>query len=933
MADNIKIVGSILNTTEVSRYDNADLRLITSKKIQKSFNANKDYIEYHVYDIGNNLLDANYDYRQYRLPSNYSLNPGVTSNLNINNTTATGAEVGSVSNLSTTSSTYPIIEIDPVQDLQDLGYTSGEFKVQYNIFKNKISKFPNADLFIKEISPDRTEIRVGSVVLTDSQLESGSLELINSYSSSSIFDPFLLDFSNNRQEIITNIVLNPIDTGYEILFKLYNELDPTISEKDSLWVVEEISSPYIFNLNLDAIFSVPEGGNKLRGPKFKNRGRFNRSNTTSNDYKSLDELALNQDALQNLSVSQSINININFDGIGGEGGGFNSFVTFGSALSRVQNFYTKVQKIETYNKTISQYTPNISTTSSLQSEINSYTSSINNIIANFDGFENYLYFSSGSLTSSFQYGVTPFPKSGSNKPYSLYPTTSSQSKTWYSSITSSAEDYDLNNVNYFKYSVPGFIVDDPNNENYLVFLNMMGQFFDNIWIYIKSITSVNVSNNNLNLGISKDVVYNLLQSLGISVFNSFGNQDIANYLVGSNTGSASYNGYLTNFSATSSYLNNIPKKDILAESYKRIYHNLPILLQRKGTVAGLRTLLSTFGIPNQDYYNIISNLSGSYVGGKLITSSLFVTNSYYTPTGSVISSSILNIKEYGGSTTAELLKGYNNNKVRIVNTTITGSVLSPLVSIQQYTSESSDFRTTDDHYVDVSFSPQTLIDTFASSSIISSNPSWSLDDYIGDPRQLYSGSYSDLNAQRSFYLSPLSSSIIPFTSTVGTGSMAATDYNNFIRLVQFFDNSLFKMLEDYVPGRASLSTGVTINSPVLERNKIAYANPNTTTVIAVGSNNISGSRITASYDPFYNQLQEDRVAYFDGAISGSQINIYDDYFTPGNFNPYARFIDLYNVNHSIYQQINESTFTRSKFNTLLNNVSGSLFASKRKNIE
>ena len=60
MADNIKIVGSILNTTEVSRYDNADLRLITSKKIQKSFSANKDYIEYHVYDIGNNLLNVNY---------------------------------------------------------------------------------------------------------------------------------------------------------------------------------------------------------------------------------------------------------------------------------------------------------------------------------------------------------------------------------------------------------------------------------------------------------------------------------------------------------------------------------------------------------------------------------------------------------------------------------------------------------------------------------------------------------------------------------------------------------------------------------------------------------------------------------------------------------------------------------------------------------
>ena len=53
MADNIKIVGSILNTTQVSRYSADDLRLITSQKIKKSFGAPNDYIEYFVYDIGN----------------------------------------------------------------------------------------------------------------------------------------------------------------------------------------------------------------------------------------------------------------------------------------------------------------------------------------------------------------------------------------------------------------------------------------------------------------------------------------------------------------------------------------------------------------------------------------------------------------------------------------------------------------------------------------------------------------------------------------------------------------------------------------------------------------------------------------------------------------------------------------------------------------
>lgn len=902
MADNIRIVGSILSTTQVSRYTTDDLRLITSQKIKKSFGASNDYIEYYVYDIGNTLLDANYNYHKYKLPSDSALNPGVTPAININNSTVTGTEVGTFSNLTITSSTYPIIEIDPVQDLQNLGYSSGEFKVQYNVFKNKISNFPNAELFVKEISSDRTEVRVGSVELTNAQIESGSLKLINSYVSSSTFDPFLLNFGNNIQEVAINIALNKADTGYEILFKLYNELDSSIVEKSSLWVVEEISTPYVFDINLDAILSTPTGS-RLRGPNFNNISRFGLNSTTT-PY--LNNFTDGDQGLFGLNSSQSIAINVNYSSANGEEGGFNSFVTFGSALSRVQNFYSKIQQIETGSNFINHYTPYISTTSSLQSEINAFSASINTIITNFDGFENYLYFESGSLTSSFQYGITPYPKSGSNKPYILYPTTSSQVVTWYNASTSSASNYDLNNVNYFKYSVPGYVIDDPDNANYVTFLNMMGQFFDNIWIYAKSITDRNLSNNNLNVGISKDVVYNLLQSLGISIFNSFGDQNITQYILGANSGSAYYSGSLNNFSATSSYLNNIPKKDILAESYKRIYHNLPLLLQRKGTVAGLRTLLSTFGILNQDYYTI----SGS---------------TYYTPTGSALTSSVLNVKEYGGATTAELLKGYNNDKVRLINVLTTGSVLSPLVSIQQYTSESFDTRTQDDHYVDVSFSPQTQIDTYISKSISSNNPNWVIDNYIGDPRQLYSASYSDLLTQQKYYFG-------------GTGSYAGftgslMDYNGFIRLIQFFDNSMFKMLEDYVPGRASLSTGVTITSPVLERNKIAYANPSNTTVIAVGSDNISGSRITASYDPFYNKLQDDRGAYFDGAISGSQINIYDDYFTPGNTNPYTKFIDLYNVNHSIYQRINSSTFSCSKFNTLLNNVSGSLFSTKRKNIQ
>ena len=240
MADNIKIVGNILNEQQVSRYDNDDTNLLTSQTIQEDFGLIDDYIEYFVYDAGGNLLNTNYTYRDFKSPTTSYVNP--------------------------TNKGLPIIEIDPVKDLQNLSYSSGEFRVQYNLFTNKISN-SSAELFLKEISADRTELRVGSTVLTNEQIESGSLELINEYTSSSYFVDYLLNFSNNIQVVAVNVALNKVESGYEILFKLYQPLLDDIQEKSTLWVVNEKANPYVFDINLDTqIISGP--GPKLRGPNF-----------------------------------------------------------------------------------------------------------------------------------------------------------------------------------------------------------------------------------------------------------------------------------------------------------------------------------------------------------------------------------------------------------------------------------------------------------------------------------------------------------------------------------------------------------------------------------------------------------------------------------------------------------------------------------------
>ena len=893
MASNIKIVGNILNTTEVFRYSNQDINLIPSTKLNENFGGENDYIEFYIYDAAGNLLNISYNYFNYKLPTSTGLTPGTLTPPNTTGNIQT-ENVGVTSTLvSTTGSIYPVIEIDPIQDLQNTGYSSGEFNTRYNLFTNILSNSVDKALFIKEISQDRTEIRLGSISLTDAEIETTVLSIIDEIDNSSYYVDYLLNFGNNIQILAINIALNKAPEGYEVLFKLYEPLPVEIQEKMTLWVVKEKSNPYVFDINLDK-FITPLPDTTLRGPNFSidipNQGTVSTTYTTYStalaSLQTLQSSSYNQ--LMNLMNTQSIQINVDYTD-------FNNFVFFGSAYKRLSNFYTKVKQIENYTGLINKYTPYVATTASLQNEINSYSSSISTLISQFDGYESYLYFESSSYT---------WPKSSSIKPFSLLSTGSATAITWYNNLTGSAKDYDLNNYDNLEYTVPSFIKDDGNNTKYLTFLNMVGQYFDNIWIYLKAITDINLANNNLNKGISKDLVYNQLQSLGIKLYNSQAGNSVANYLIGANTGSIIFN---DNFSVTSSFLNNIPRKDLVSELYKRIYHNLPLLLKTKGTVAGLEYLISTFGIQNQTYY-----ASGS--------------ETIYTPFGSNFTSSILNVKEYGGSLKGNLIKGYNNEKVRIVQNTITGSVLSPLLSLQTYPTASSQFRENDMHYVDISFSPETQMDTYISKSIASNNPTWNLDNYIGDPRQQYYGSYPDLDAQRKLYFQTGVSGFTPFTGS-------SLDYNGFIRLIQYFDNSLFKMLEDFVPERTSLSTGITINSPVLERNKVTYANPTNTITQSNQTARYDIADINSTYGTFYNTLSSSNntMGWFDGELSGSIVDV-NQYFED-NYNPYLGDWSVWNAQHSSTQSINLNSFIHSDWNVLLNNISSSVKSIYRNNIE
>jgi len=51
MANNIKIVGEIFNTQQVSRYTQEDLNLLVPFNLKEDFGQTNDYIEYFVYHV------------------------------------------------------------------------------------------------------------------------------------------------------------------------------------------------------------------------------------------------------------------------------------------------------------------------------------------------------------------------------------------------------------------------------------------------------------------------------------------------------------------------------------------------------------------------------------------------------------------------------------------------------------------------------------------------------------------------------------------------------------------------------------------------------------------------------------------------------------------------------------------------------------------
>lgn len=373
-----------------------------------------------------------------------------------------------------------------------------------------------------------------------------------------------LNFGNNRilpilQHGMMDEKINPTDP-LALLVKLKTELPSDLSIQEKCWVSNISLSPYVVN----AIVKNPNKNivHQIGPPNFS-LVMPDVSLTNTNMSYTADDLANSDDIDRELTVSKNIaELNVDYTD-------FKNFIVFSSAELRLKIFKNKIINISSYSSSLDALNNNNnafllasgSTYPFYTEEYDSLQSKVNDVVNTFDGYESYLY-----RSGNFTYSDGQFISS-----------------SYISILDLSASYYDKNNLDSLINNCPSHILTNSDNDDYIIFLSMIGHFFDEIYEYISSLPSEKVIGNNSTEEFTRRVVDYMLQSFGWNLDDSLEQSNLLN-------------NYLTSDQIDG--LNKLSAEDRLKTIRNRVLNNLPQIYKTKGTEESVRLILACYGIPS-----------------------------------------------------------------------------------------------------------------------------------------------------------------------------------------------------------------------------------------------------------------------------------------------------------------------------------------------
>ena len=457
---------------------------------------------------------------------------------------------------------------------------------------------------------DKSELTIPRNVVIN-RLVDGFISQLNTASlvdESSKYLNHLLHLPNDNKLITTWL-----GSEGSLILKLYEPLSTAIQPNQQVWISKLQSDPIIETINItgeNASFCPP-----LKGPNFS----LEENNGVA--YQILDDLIASGSITSNDIVNnylEGTNVNttkLNLQYVSGSDYTFKSFSHFGSAEERAANFFYKVKLLETYKARYEAliattfippydgYNGGILTENGFQvitedglfdvqweiaqssgvnqaGEAKKVLNTINGILRNFDGFENFLYKSNNNLAYPKVLYVHPITGLGT---LILRDTTHASVTAWYNVLIDEAANYDKYNPNYLVNNIPEFIREDYNNNDFIVFLDMIGQHFDIVWAYVKALDNNKILEHKQINGLSNTLVSQMLQSFGWNPKNAFNSPFLWEYAFGKTKDGFQKYG--------------MPLSEANDEVWRRILNNLPYLLKHKGTARAMKAIMACYGVP------------------------------------------------------------------------------------------------------------------------------------------------------------------------------------------------------------------------------------------------------------------------------------------------------------------------------------------------
>ena len=603
--------------------------IVPSVDLTGSFIPDTSKMEFYIYDYSKTLLYENLNYSING--SHISFPPGTST--------------------STSTSSYNRVELSPIDDVYNQGFSNGDYFALYNFVDYELgselqplpsnpttggvnglletTQYDGHPYFLKDISGDRTELRIQNNFLSAAKIETLYNVFTNKLNSRNDADEFYVAFGQNKNFIAVNSQLELPTSGSttptSILIKLYKPLPPSYEVDQQVQIISKVAETQAYSIEFTPNLEFIDSLLSLKGPNYNIDIKDQINNSTN--YKNLNDL-INANSSQSyfqfnsLQDETGVYLRKNY-------GEYKEFIKYSSAEQRLNNFYDKMVSIEAYEAeilnldTISSGTQLTDTFSSSYSAVNN---NINDIISKFDSYEYYLYYITGSES---------WPKYDSTYPYPNYSVSSSVIKNWFGSTDEisayynsgknqiySASRYDNDNQDYLYYVIPPFITENSNNNQYIKFVNMVGQAFDEMYLYTEAIEQVRNTNSQLTGSVLPlQLADEVIESFGFNTYaNSFNSIGFNPNTVGIIPAIGSGEEYITRYiditsgsvinyydqdQTTLGYIINLadpsypyPLDNASQEIYKRIFHNMISLVKRKGTVTGLRQLINIWGVPN-----------------------------------------------------------------------------------------------------------------------------------------------------------------------------------------------------------------------------------------------------------------------------------------------------------------------------------------------